>query len=365
MFTCQGEDVQAVLLSRKDSIRYGSRANYHSTELRRAIKTICSSDSLVECETGIRFVAKFWLNSHGDPATEADLSKKSIIEGMLEVLFASNNDEVLELAISILAEIVSRNDSIRQNILNFDPQLKIFVKLLRNSSLFLKAGVLLYLVKPKAKQMISTEWVPLVLRLVEFGDSLQTLFTVTCNAQVAAFYFLDQLVNGFDEDKNLENAREVVSLGGLAMLVGRIDKGDVNGRRMAVSIILCCIRADETCKNYLAESVNKASILELIAVENHNYTGGRTFTLLTELLCQTRCDSSSHYLVTSKILKMLLTVFIKSYSNNHVQKNTDEKVPRRIEMWVGWIQHHAYFTSASAKISTRRTTTDCCNLITA
>ncbi|KAK1556329.1 hypothetical protein Q3G72_002997 [Acer saccharum] len=286
--TCQDQRVQAEFLLRKNSTRYEDKAYFQSSELSRAITTICSSDSLIECEFAIRLVAKAWLSSRSDPSTEAELSKASLIEGMLEVLFASNNDEILELTTSLLAEIVSRNDLIKQIILNYDPQLEIFIRLLRSSSLFLKSAVLLYLLKPKAKQMISTEWVPLVLRVLEFGDSLQTLFTVSCSAQAAAFYFLDQLVNGFDEDKNLENAREVVSLGGLGLLVARFEKGEINDRNKAASIILCCIRADESCKNYLAETLNKASILELIAVENHKYSNSCAIDLLAELLCLTR-----------------------------------------------------------------------------
>lgn len=257
----------------------------YSSELSSTITAICSSENLAECEVAVRVIARAWLNSHGDPAAEAELLKAPIIEAMLEVLFASSDDEILELAVSILAEFVARNEVNRQIILNSDPQLEIFIRLLRSSSLFLKAAVLLYLLKPKAKQMISTEWVPLVLRILEFGDQLQTLFTVCCRAHVAAFYFLDQLLNGFNEDKNQENAREVVSLGGLGLLMERIEKGEIDERKKAASIMICCIKADENCRIFLAENVNKASILELIvADQNLKNSGGSAIALLTELL---------------------------------------------------------------------------------
>lgn len=273
--------------SRNNSRRNEDKNRNHTSELSRANTTICSSDDLSECELAIRVIVKTWLNSHGDSAVEAELSKAPIIEGMLEVLFASNEDEILELAISMLAELVAKNELNRQIVLNFDPQLEIFIKLLRSTSLFLKASVLLYLLKPKAKQMISTEFVPLILRVLEFGDQIQTLFTICCSAQVAAFYFLEQLVNGFDEDKNFENARAVVSHGGLALLVGRIEKGEIHERQNTASIILCCIQADEKCRSYLAENLNKASLLELIVLENHN-CNRCAIALLTELLCLAR-----------------------------------------------------------------------------
>lgn len=266
----------------------GKEESTYSSELSRAITTVCSSDILSDCEIAIRIITKAWLDSHGDPAIEAGLSEAPIIEGMLAVLFTSDDDEILELVISILAEFVGRNETIRQIILNSDPQLEIFVRLLRSSSLFLKAAILLYLSKPKAKQMISVEWVPLVLRVLEFGDQLQTLFTVQCSPQAAAIYILDQLLTGFDEDKNLENARQVVSHGGLSLLVQRIERGDVHKRRNAAFIISFCIQADGSCRNYLAENLNKPSLLELIVLESRRNSNSSAFALLIDLMCLNR-----------------------------------------------------------------------------
>ncbi|MCE3216028.1 hypothetical protein HAX54_004496 [Datura stramonium] len=150
------------------------------------------------------FKSVIWLDSHGDPETVKTLSTVPVIEGIMNVLFASEDDEILEMLISILADLVTRKETNGQIILNSDPQLDIFLRLLRSSSLFLKAAILLYLVQPKAKQMISVEWIPLVLRVLEFADQLQTLFTVQRSPQEAAYYLLDQLLTGFDEDKNFE-----------------------------------------------------------------------------------------------------------------------------------------------------------------
>lgn len=255
-----------------------------SSDLVEAITTICSSDILTECEFAIRVVTKAWLNSPGDPLIEEALTQSIVVQGILEVLFVSTEDEILELIISILAELITRNDSIRQIILNSDPQLELFVRLLRSTSLFLKASVLLYLSKPMAKQMISSEWVPLILRVLEFGDKLQTLFTVQCSPQVAAFYILDQLLNGFDEDKNLENARQVLSLGGLTLLIKRIDDGEIHEKENSALIISCCLRAEGSCRSYLAENINKSSLLELIVLGRKQNSSGYALSLLFELL---------------------------------------------------------------------------------
>lgn len=242
----------------------------------------------MDCEIAIRVITKAWLDSHGDPVIEAELARAPVIQGMLEVLFASTHDEILELVISVLAEFVARNEMNGHIILNSDPQLEIFMGLLRSSGLFLKAAILLYLLKPKAKQMIAVDWVALVLRVLEFGDQLQTLFTVQCSPQVAALYLLDQLLTGFDEDRNLENARQVVSLGGLSLLVTQIERGDTHERNNIASIISCCVRADGSCRNYLADFLNKASLLELIILGNGSNCTGSAVALLIEILCLSR-----------------------------------------------------------------------------
>ena len=278
---------------RNDSIRKEEKGYLPASDLTRAITTISSSESLTDCEIAIRVITKAWLDSHGDRVIESALSKAPVIEGILEVLFASSDDEILELGISILAEFVWRKEVNGHIILSSDPQLEIFMKLLTSSSLFLKAAVLLYLLKPKAKQMISMEWIPLVLRVLEFGDQLQTLFTVRCSPQVAAYYILDQLLTGFNEDQNLENARQVVSLGGLSLLAKKIETGDACGRNNAALIISCCIQASGSCRHYLANNLNKASILELLVLGNQKNSTSCAVTLLTELICLNRYLSIS------------------------------------------------------------------------
>lgn len=230
----------------------------------------------------IRVMAKAWLD---DPLIEKTLSKPLIIQGMLEVLFSSNNEEVLELAISLLTEFVTRNESNCKIITNFDPQLEGFMNLMRNSSLFLKAASLLHLVKPEGKQMVSTEWIPLVLRVLEFGDQTQTLFSVRCSPQVAAYYFLDQLLNGVDQDRNMENGRQVISLGGLSLLLRRMASGDIVEKMKGISVIYRCVLSDGRCRHYLADNLNLELVLEVMVHAKELDCIETTIYLLIELIC--------------------------------------------------------------------------------
>eukprot|EP00268_Persea_americana_P058833 TRINITY_DN715_c0_g1_i4.p1 TRINITY_DN715_c0_g1~~TRINITY_DN715_c0_g1_i4.p1 ORF type:complete len:1013 (+),score=135.46 TRINITY_DN715_c0_g1_i4:149-3187(+) len=299
IFSCRNEPATGVAsqngISKNETVEREPHFHVSLTKLNRAITTICTSESLIDCENSIRIVAKAWLESHEDPNLEMELSKEPFIEGLLEVLFSSEDDEILELAISILAELVVRNEVNRQMILNSDPHLEIFLRLLRSNSLFLKAAVLLYLLKPKAKQMLSPDWIPLVLRVLEFGDRLQTLFTIQCNPRTAVFYLLDQLMNGFDIDRNLENAKQVVSLGGLRLLIQRLELGDSFEKRTAASFLSSCIQADGICRHYLANNIKRASILELL-LGNHSKSGGCAVSLLAELVCLHRRTQINKFL---------------------------------------------------------------------
>ncbi|XP_038894767.1 putative E3 ubiquitin-protein ligase LIN-1 isoform X2 [Benincasa hispida] len=291
-FTCQNITKEYLessnVITKNSVVRVEGRNHLLSNDFSKAITAICSSDVLSECEIAIRVVTKAWLDAHDDTTIEVALSKPPVVEGMLEVLLASDDDEILELVISVLAELAARSEVIRQIILNSDPQLQVFLKLLKSSSLFLKASILLYLSKPQAKQMISVEWLPLVLRVLEFGGQLQTLFSIRCKPHEAAFYLLDQLLKGFDEDRNLENCRHLISLGGLSLLLRRLERGEIEERKNSVSIISCCIQADGSCRNYLAENLNKASLLELIVHESNKNSDRCGLALLVDLLCLSR-----------------------------------------------------------------------------
>lgn len=68
----------------------------------------------------------------------------------------------------------------------------------------------------------------------------QTMFGVKCSPKSAAFYLLDQLLNGFDVDRNVENAREVVALGGLSLLITRLETvTDASDRKKLASFLAC------------------------------------------------------------------------------------------------------------------------------
>lgn len=278
------------------SASVGDDTNVWKNDLQRAVEIISLSDTISECEMAVRVITKAWLDSPENPTLENMLSNAQVIQGILQVLSASNDDEILELLISILAQIVTKKVSVESILLNLDPQLDIFMKLLRNNNLFLKAAAVLYVMKPSAKQMIAMDWIPLVLRVLEFGDQLQTLFSIQICPRKAAYYFFDQLLMCFEEDKNMDNARHFVSLGGLKLLQQRLEIGDTYEKNKVVSIISYCIQADKGCRHYVAKNLNKESLISLLLPTNQRVSQGHAFALLTEISCLHRYNNFNSHL---------------------------------------------------------------------
>uniref|UniRef100_A0ACD5Z1H4 Uncharacterized protein n=1 Tax=Avena sativa TaxID=4498 RepID=A0ACD5Z1H4_AVESA len=264
--------------------------------LGRAISTVSSSDSLTQCEYAVHEIARACSNLGGDPNLGTWLACPSFIQGLLEVTFTSNDDAVLESAILIMGELVLKNEINSQILLNADPQLEVFLRLLalRSNGLFLKATAVLYLMKPRAKQMLSMDWMPLVLHILECGDEVQLLSSVKCSPKMAALYFLDQLLTGFDVDRNVENAKQMIALGGLDLLMSILEFGDARESKICISLLTTCIQADGSCRYYLADNLKKEAVVQLL-VRNQKPSAA-ALNLLSELTCLNRTTQIVEFL---------------------------------------------------------------------
>jgi hypothetical protein len=253
----------------------------------KAISLISNSDNLKLCETAIRELTKAWLDSHVRPTLQPFLSTSSFIEGILEISSTSKDEEVLDMAISLLAELATKDEIIKHMILNADPQLEVFLRLLQIKNLFLKTAVALYILKPKAKQMLSFEWMQLVLRILDFGDEPQNWFHIKCSLKAAGLYLLYQLLVGSDVDRNSENAKQLVALGGLKVLIQELEMGDVKERKGCVVLLAACVRYEGNCRSYLVEHMRKECVVKCL-LGNQVKTSAAALYLLSELICLDR-----------------------------------------------------------------------------
>ncbi|KAF0919424.1 hypothetical protein E2562_029456 [Oryza meyeriana var. granulata] len=305
LFSCRGDLTRNVInhpkIPKKEvvSVEKELQNGELTMTLERAVSMVSSSDSLTQSEYAVQEVASFLhracSNLREDSNLGTWLSCPSFIQGLLEVTFTSKDDVVLECAILIIGELVLSNEVNRQIVLNADPQLEVFLRLLRSKELFLKAAVVLYLMKPKAKQMLSLDWIPLVLHILECGDEVQFLPSVKCAPKVAALYFLDQLLMGFDVDRNVENAKQMISLGGLDLLMNRIDGADSHESKKCISLLISCIQADGSCRHYLVDNLKKEPIVQLL-VGNQKKASAAALNLLSELVCLNRTTQILEFL---------------------------------------------------------------------
>ncbi|KAL6629905.1 hypothetical protein ACP70R_029670 [Stipagrostis hirtigluma subsp. patula] len=315
LFSCRGDLSRNVInhpkIAKKElvSVKTELDSNELTMTLERAISVVSNSDSLRQCENAVHEVARACSTFQGDPNLVTSLSCPSFIQGLLEVTFTSKDDAVLESAILIMGKLVSGNEVIRQVVLNADPQLEVFLRLLRSNELFLKAAIVLYMMKPKAKQMLSLDWIPLVLHVLECGDEVQFLSSVKCAPKIAAFYFLDQLLMGFDVDRNVENAKQMIALGGLDLLMSRLEVGDGRESKNCISLLSSCIQADGSCRHYIADNLKKEPIVRLL-VGNQKKATSAALNFISELVCLNRTTKIVEFLKELKNSGSLNTMHI-------------------------------------------------------
>ncbi|XXG87347.1 hypothetical protein AAC387_Pa11g2060 [Persea americana] len=111
----------------------------------------------------------------------------------------------------------------------------------------------------------------------------------------AAISILEQLLTGFDREERMENAKHLISLGGLQFLVRRFELGDLEEKTCVAALLSCCILADGVCRNYIAKNINKPSFIELLHSKQVNSRTNAVL-LLMELICLNRRTQITSFL---------------------------------------------------------------------
>lgn len=75
---------------------------------------------------------------------------------------------------------------------------------------------------------------------------------------------LEQLLITSDKAARTANAGQLISLGGLEYLIQRFGSGPTEERMIVLELILCCIEADASCRNQIAEGISSKFLLDLL-----------------------------------------------------------------------------------------------------
>ncbi|XP_068645367.1 putative E3 ubiquitin-protein ligase LIN-1 [Aristolochia californica] len=111
----------------------------------------------------------------------------------------------------------------------------------------------------------------------------------------AAIFILEQLLTGLNLEEIMENAEHLISLGGLQFLIRRFELGGLDERTSVAALLSCCIKAEGSCRNDIARSINKSCLIELL---HNKQVKSRTnaVLLLVELICLNRRTATTSFL---------------------------------------------------------------------
>lgn len=107
--------------------------------------------------------------------------------------------------------------------------------------------------------------------------------------KVERVVLLEQLLTSFSNKDRITNAKLLLSLGGLQFLVRRFESGNMEAKTRVAALFSSCIEAESSCRDYIARTIKKPCLLELI---HSKQVKSRTtaVSLLIELICLNRYD---------------------------------------------------------------------------
>lgn len=237
--------------------------------LKPYVTCLCTSENLQECETAVLTIARLWKESKGDPGVHAYLLKPTIINGFAEILSASLSREVLRTSVYILSELMVADESVGDILTSVDSDFDCLAALLKNG--LGEAAVLIYQLRPAFAQLSAHEFIPslvqLVLNKTEEFDELQFVM----EPKDAAIEMLEQILMGGDKKSRSITALSLISANGIPALIKCLDRVEV--RRSIVSILLCCMHADKSCKTLIAKRIELSHVLDLFHDGNDSVRG--------------------------------------------------------------------------------------------
>ncbi|KAL3505402.1 hypothetical protein ACH5RR_035243 [Cinchona calisaya] len=257
-------------------------------ELKPYISCLCDSEDLQECEAAVLTIAKIWNDSKVESGIHSYMSSPTIVNGFIEILSASLNREVLRTTIHILSQLIHTDDSIGEILTSVDSDFECLATLMQNG--LAEAAILIYLLRPSFSQLSAHNFIPSLNQLISTKSEDPTDPQFVIAPKDAALVLLEQIITGGDESTRLTNAMNIISAGSIPALLKCLDR--VDGRLSSVLILLCCIRADKSCRNTVASRIELSPVLELFHAGNDSVRGIciEFFSELVKLSRRTLCN---------------------------------------------------------------------------
>ncbi|KAL0325873.1 UNVERIFIED_CONTAM: putative E3 ubiquitin-protein ligase LIN [Sesamum radiatum] len=262
--------------------------------LKPYILVLCNSEDLQECEAAVLTIAKIWEDSNVDSGIHSYLSSPTIINGFMEVLPASLKKDVLRTTVYILSRLIYADDRVGDLLTSIDSDFYCLVDLLKKG--LADAAVLLYLLRPSFSHLSSHSLITTLLHIISNKSEDSADFQYVIAPKDAAIALLEEIVAGGDKTDRSYNARTIITENGIPALLNCLNR--VDGRQSIVSILLCCIRIDITCKDLIANRIELSPVLELFHGGNDSVRG-----VCVEFLCE--LVHLSRRTLSNQILQMI------------------------------------------------------------
>ncbi|KAH9308456.1 hypothetical protein KI387_036367, partial [Taxus chinensis] len=257
-----------------------------TSELRPSISHLCTSQDLQECESAVLKISKVWQGCKANPIIQSHLAKPAVINSFLEILSNSFDAQALKATVYILSELVSVDDIAAQTLKKMDKDFECLAALVRKG--LVEAAVLLYQLKPSSSQLSFHDLVPSLVHIIITNiEENEIHFPIYFQPKEVAIVMLERMLSGGDESCRSLNALTVISMKALPALIQSLECKSLQVRFCAVSILLCCIRGDGSCRNLIAHRAELAPVLELFHTGND---GERSISIafISELVCLNR-----------------------------------------------------------------------------
>ncbi|GAU16937.1 hypothetical protein TSUD_36950 [Trifolium subterraneum] len=233
------------------------------------ITSLCTSENLQDCEEAVLEIARLWKDSKTDPQIHSYLSKPTVISGLVEILSASLNREVLRRSIYILSELILADERVGETLNSVDSDFDCLATLLKNG--LFEAALLIYQLRPVFAQLSEHELIPSLIQVIQNKNEDVDGFQLSIDPGDASIAILEQILMGGDEYNRSVNASSVISANGIPAIVKYLDR--MEGRRSVISILLCCMQAEKSCKISIANRIELSPILELFHAGNDSVRG--------------------------------------------------------------------------------------------
>lgn len=243
-----------------------SQANIDGTtsDLRSLISSLCTSEVLAESEVAVLQIEQLWREAGPEPEVLPVLSKPAVVNGFVEILFNSPNNNVLRSTVFMLSELASRDQLVVQTLTRVDSDVDCMISLFKKG--LMEAVVLIYLLSPTPESLIEMDMVDALMMVIKRREYETILMCL--KPRTASLFILNQMLRV----ENQKDVSELVS----ALISERVVEGVVlsleaeliDERLAAAEILLTCMKEDGSCRNIIADTAEFEPLLESFSTAN-------------------------------------------------------------------------------------------------